>query len=88
MGFFPFDISPLELMYGRRLYDVRNLSQSFAVLEGITGAIRSLRFTASGDFMAMAEPYDFVHVFDVSSQYTRAQSIDLFGMLLLLYIGS
>ncbi|CAI7892754.1 unnamed protein product [Closterium sp. NIES-54] len=30
-------------------------------------------------FMAMAEPADFVHVFDTSSGFTLAQEIDIFG---------
>lgn len=30
-------------------------------------------------FLAMAEPADFVHVFDVRRNYERCQEIDLFG---------
>lgn len=62
-----------------RLWDVRNLSESFATLKGRMGAIRTIRFTSDGRFMAMAEPADFVHVFDTSSDYSRGQEIDLFG---------
>jgi len=29
--------------------------------------------------MAMAEPADFVHVFDVGSGYTKRQELDFFG---------
>lgn len=43
------------------------------------GAIRALRFTSDGRFLAMAEPADFVHVFDSHSGYVQAQEIDLFG---------
>ncbi|KAK7311608.1 hypothetical protein RJT34_09862 [Clitoria ternatea] len=62
-----------------RLWDIRNLSESIAVLKGRMGAIRGLRFTSDGHFLAMAEPADFVHVFDSHSGYERCQEIDLFG---------
>lgn len=35
------------------------------------GAVRSLRFSSDGRFLAMAEPADFVHVFDVKSGFHR-----------------
>ncbi|XP_068480057.1 uncharacterized WD repeat-containing protein C2A9.03 isoform X4 [Phaseolus vulgaris] len=62
-----------------RLWDIRNLSQSLAVLKGRMGAIRALRFTSDGRFLAMAEPADFVHIFDSHSGYVQGQEIDLFG---------
>ncbi|CAE5964525.1 unnamed protein product [Arabidopsis arenosa] len=62
-----------------RLWDVRNLSQSLKVLKGNMGAIRALRFTSDGRFLAMAEPADFVHLFDTEAGYTQCQEIDLFG---------
>ncbi|CAM6037453.1 unnamed protein product [Sphagnum compactum] len=62
-----------------RLWDIRNLGSSLAVLKGRIGAIRSLRFTSDGRFMAMAEPADFVHVFDTKQDFTKCQEIDLFG---------
>ncbi|ESQ27313.1 hypothetical protein EUTSA_v10018538mg [Eutrema salsugineum] len=62
-----------------RLWDVRNLSRSLKVLKGNMGAIRALRFTSDGRFLAMAEPADFVHVFDTEAGYTQCQEIDLFG---------
>lgn len=43
------------------------------------GAIRAIRFTSDGRFMAMAEPADFVHIFDTKCDYTKGQEIDLFG---------
>ena len=43
------------------------------------GAIRAIRFTSDGRFMAMAEPADFVHIFDTQCNYAKAQEIDLFG---------
>ncbi|ONK79284.1 uncharacterized protein A4U43_C01F4810 [Asparagus officinalis] len=62
-----------------RLWDVRNLSKSLAVLRGNIGAIRSVRFSSDGRFMCMAEPADFVHIFDVGSGYTKRQELDFFG---------
>ncbi|KAI0496989.1 hypothetical protein KFK09_023315 [Dendrobium nobile] len=62
-----------------RVWDVRNLSKSVAVLRANLGAIRSIRFTSDGQFMAMAEPADFVHIFDVKSGYEQQQELDFFG---------
>ena len=62
-----------------RLWDIRNLSESVSVLKGRMGAIRAIRFTSDGRFMAMAEPADFVHIFDTQCNYAKAQEIDLFG---------
>ncbi|EOA40402.1 hypothetical protein CARUB_v10009129mg [Capsella rubella] len=62
-----------------RVWDIRNLSKSVAVLRGNLGAIRSIRYTSDGKYMAMAEPADFVHVYDVSNGYEMEQEIDFFG---------
>ncbi|KAG9157377.1 hypothetical protein Leryth_005001 [Lithospermum erythrorhizon] len=62
-----------------RLWDLRNLSESLAVLKGRIGAIRAIKFSSDGCFLAMAEAADFVHVFDTSSDYATCQEIDLFG---------
>ncbi|MQM15207.1 hypothetical protein Taro_048149 [Colocasia esculenta] len=62
-----------------RVWDIRNLSESVCVLRGNLGAIRSIRFTSDGQFMAMAEPADFVHIFDVKSGFERRQEVDFFG---------
>ncbi|XP_027359093.1 uncharacterized WD repeat-containing protein C2A9.03 isoform X1 [Abrus precatorius] len=62
-----------------RLWDIRNPSESIAVLKGRMGAIRALKFTSDGRFLAMAEPADFVHIFDSHSGYVQGQEIDLFG---------
>ncbi|GJP79072.1 hypothetical protein CLOP_g9317 [Closterium sp. NIES-67] len=62
-----------------RVWDLRCLSHSLATLKGRMGAIRSVRFSSDGRFLAMAEPADFVHVFDVRGGYARCQEIDLFG---------
>ena len=62
-----------------RIWDARYLSKSVAVLKGNLGAIRSIRYTSDGRFMAMAEPADFVHVYDVKNGYEKKQEIDFFG---------
>jgi WD40 repeat protein len=62
-----------------RLWDVRNPSEALAVLEGRIGAVRGLKFSPDGRFLAASEPADFVHVYDVAAGYARAQEIDLFG---------
>lgn len=62
-----------------RVWDTRKLSEAVAVLKGRLGAIRSLRFSSDGRYLALAEPADFVHVYDVSQKFTREQEIDLFG---------
>ncbi|KAJ3673426.1 hypothetical protein LUZ60_006800 [Juncus effusus] len=62
-----------------RLWDVRNTSESLAVLKGRIGAIRGIKFSSDGNFLAFAEPADFVHVYDVKKDYCSAQEIDLFG---------
>ncbi|XP_015691205.1 uncharacterized WD repeat-containing protein C2A9.03 isoform X2 [Oryza brachyantha] len=62
-----------------RLWDVRNLSRSVAALGGRIGAVRGLRYSPDGRFLAVSEPADFVHVYDASAGYAAAQEIDLFG---------
>lgn len=62
-----------------RLWDIRNMSESLAVLKGRMGAIRAVKFTSDGRFLAMAEPADFVHVIDTQSGYAKGQEIDIFG---------
>lgn len=63
-----------------RVWDVRNMSRSLSVLGAHVGAVRSLRFSSCGRFLAMAEPRDFVHVFDVNrGEFDTCQEIDLFG---------
>ncbi|XP_057505197.1 uncharacterized WD repeat-containing protein C2A9.03-like isoform X3 [Actinidia eriantha] len=62
-----------------RLWDIRNLSESVSILKGNMGAIRAIKFTSDGRFMAMAEPADFIHIFDTQSDYAKGQEIDLFG---------
>jgi len=62
-----------------RLWDIRHMGSAFATLKGRIGAIRSLRFSDNGKYLAMAEPADFVHIYDAASGYSKSQEIDLFG---------
>ena len=55
-----------------RIWDIRQPGKSLAVLSGRMGAVRSLRFSSDGRFLAMAEPADFVHVFDVKAGFHRS----------------
>jgi WD40 repeat protein len=43
------------------------------------GAIRSLRFSDDGRFLAAAEPADFVHVYDAANGFNSVQTLDHFG---------
>lgn len=62
-----------------RLWDIRNTSTSLEVLKGNMGAIRSIRFSSDGQFMAMAEQADFVHIYDAKNMSNKSQEIDFFG---------
>lgn len=58
-----------------RVWDIRQPGKSLAVLSGRMGAVRSLRFSSDGRFLAMAEPADFVHVFDVKAGFQRYSDV-------------
>lgn len=63
-----------------RLWDVQNLSESLVVLKDFAGAVRSVNFSSCGRFLAVAEPRDFVKIFDVENgKFDTCQVIDLFG---------
>ncbi|KAL7103278.1 hypothetical protein ACP275_08G169900 [Erythranthe tilingii] len=62
-----------------RIWDSRKLSRSVDTLKGEIGAVRSIKYTSDGRFMAMAESADFVRIFDVESGYEKEQQIDFFG---------
>ena len=54
-----------------RVWDIRQPGKSLVVLSGRMGAVRSLRFSSDGRFLAMAEHADFVHVFDIEEGFER-----------------
>lgn len=62
-----------------RLWDVRDTSEPVAVLGGRIGAVRGLRFSPDGRFLAAAEAADFVHVYDAATAVCAEQEVDLFG---------
>ncbi|KAK8983684.1 hypothetical protein V6N11_009472 [Hibiscus sabdariffa] len=62
-----------------RVWDIRSLASPVAILKGNLGAARSIRFSSDGQFMVVAEPADFVHVYNTKSDYTTRQEIDFFG---------
>lgn len=62
-----------------RIWDLRNLSSSMAILKGNMGAARSIRFSSDGRFLVVAEPADFVHIYSTESDYKKRQEIDIFG---------
>ncbi|XP_022733334.1 uncharacterized WD repeat-containing protein C2A9.03-like isoform X2 [Durio zibethinus] len=62
-----------------RVWDIRNLSTPVVTLKGNLGAVRSIRFSLDGQFMVVAEPADFVHVYSTSADYQKRQEIDFFG---------
>lgn len=64
-----------------RLWDLRYPAASFALLKAHIGAVRSLRFSPDGRFLAVAEPADYVTVYDAAEGYRRSQVVDLFGEL-------
>ncbi|KAL0490903.1 WD repeat-containing protein [Acrasis kona] len=62
-----------------RIWDLRKADKSLKAIVGCLGAIRSLRYSEDGKFLAASEPADFVHVYDVGADYTREQQLDIFG---------
>ena len=62
-----------------RVWDIRSPGKELKILRGRMGAIRSLRYSNDGSYLVMAEPTDFIHIFDVSSDYQKSQEIDIFG---------
>ena len=50
-----------------RLWDLRMPSRSFALLKAHIGAIRALRFSPCGRFLAAAEPADYITIYDAAA---------------------
>ncbi|GAA5798794.1 hypothetical protein HPULCUR_004200 [Helicostylum pulchrum] len=61
-----------------RVYDIRNTSKAMYVLGSNVGAIRSLHYSHDGQYLAAAEPIDFVHIYETNN-YESSQVIDMFG---------
>lgn len=62
-----------------RIYDLRMVSRSLCVLHAQIGAVRSLRFAPDGKTLAVAEPADYVTLYNVVNDYATCQSLDVFG---------
>ncbi|KAK2413372.1 hypothetical protein P8452_59021 [Trifolium repens] len=62
-----------------RVWDARNVSSPIAILKNNLGASRSIRFSSDGQFMVVAEPADFVHVYNTKANYEKSQEVDFFG---------
>jgi WD40 repeat protein len=62
-----------------RLWDVRRPSECIAVLPALMGSVRTCRFSPDGASLAVAEPADFVHVYDIEGGLCSCQTIDIFG---------
>lgn len=62
-----------------RLWDARQLGKGpLAIIPAVMGAVRSIRFSPDGRYIAFSEPEDFVHVLD-ATKLPESQLIDLFG---------
>jgi WD40 repeat protein len=56
------------------------MNESFLTLPARMGAIRSVHFSPDGKYLAIAEPADFVHIYDASTGlYEDKQSIEFIG---------
>lgn len=59
-----------------RVWDVRMTGAgSLAVLPGRMGAVRSLRYSPCGRVLAVAEPADFVTLYNAANDYQTAQEV-------------
>ena len=55
-----------------RVWDTRMLGKgSLALLRGSMGAVRSLRFSPDGRFLAAAESVDFVQLYEIDGAFAR-----------------
>ena len=50
------------------------LSRSLYLLRSSVGAVRSLRFSPCGSFLAAAESIDFVRLYDVDADFSRCSA--------------
>lgn len=62
-----------------RIFDIRKANQSLHTLVGNMAPVRSVKFSPCGSLFTMMEADDFVHVFDVHSNFRESQVIDFFG---------
>jgi len=56
------------------------MNESFLTLPAKMGAIRSVHFSSDGKYLALAEPADYLHIYDASTGlYEEKQTIEFFG---------
>ncbi|KAF0980376.1 hypothetical protein FDP41_013590 [Naegleria fowleri] len=61
------------------VWDIRRPSSPVYSIPAIIGAVRSVRYSEDGQFLASAEPADFVHIYDVNSNFEKEQLLDFYG---------
>ncbi|KAL9647995.1 hypothetical protein ABK040_016686 [Willaertia magna] len=61
------------------IWDLRMPNKAYCKLPAILGAIRSVHYSEDGRFLCSAEPADFLHLYDVESNFEREQQLDVFG---------
>ncbi|PWA39079.1 putative WD repeat-containing protein C2A9.03 [Artemisia annua] len=64
-------IDDLQIMEHKKSIKTKPL----AVLKGRMCAIRAIRFNSDGRYLAIAEPADFVHIFDSQTDYKSRVSL-------------
>jgi WD40 repeat protein len=62
-----------------RVWDVRRPGRALKCVGSLLGAVRSVKFSPDGHWLGFSEPADFVHVYDVHSNFSSCQAIDFFG---------
>ncbi len=63
-----------------RVWDVRMTGRgALHLIDAGMGSVRSIRFSPDGEYMAVAEPVDLVHVFSVKDGFKVANLIDFFA---------
>lgn len=62
-----------------RVWDIRKTHEPLNCMGALLGAVRCAKFSNDGRWLAFSEPADFVHVYDVHSNFASCQTIDFFG---------
>jgi WD40 repeat protein len=63
-----------------RIWDARKMSDAVVTLPATMGAVRSVHFSSDGNFLSVAEPADYVHVYDASTGlYEDKQTVEFIG---------
>lgn len=63
-----------------RIWDLRKTGRgAVACLGSLLGAVRCCKFSPNHRYLAISEPADFVHVYDVSLGLKEVQLLDFFG---------